>query len=99
MSAPALIAVEVAYAGPEGQWLIALHVPAGTTLIEAIDRSGLRAQVPGLKVEEGAVGIFSQPRPFETVLAAGDRVEIYRPLQVDPKAVRRARASVGARKR
>lgn len=95
MSAAPTILVEVCYAGPQGQWLRRIEVPVGTTLIAAIDASGLREEVPGLVVAEGEVGIFAEIRPFGTVLRAGDRVEIYRPLIADPKDARRARAARG----
>ena len=85
--------IEVAYAGPEGQWLIAVDVPAGATLIDAIAASGIRAHVPQLVVDDAHVGVFSKPATLATVLRAGDRVEIYRPLLADPKDTRRRRAT------
>ena len=87
------ITVEVAYALPQRQWRVPLRLPAGSSVAEAIERSGLRAAIDGLQVDE--VGIFGRPATLATRLHDGDRVEIYRPLQCDPKEVRRQRAARG----
>lgn len=87
------IRVEVVYALPGRQQLVALEVPSGTTVEQAINQSGLREQFPGLVVNSNAIGIFSRKVPADTVLGNGDRVEIYRPLVADPKEVRRQRAT------
>ena len=86
------IRIEVAYATPERQVLLTLDVPEGCTLLEAIDRSGIRTEVPGIQVDPAAVGIFGRKMPPGQVLREGDRVEIYRPLVADPKEARRQRA-------
>ena len=89
---PDRMPVEVAYARPDSQRLIALVVARGPTAEEAIHASGILAECPEIDLAEQAVGIFSLPVGLDTVLSPGDRVEIYRPLQVDPKAQRRDRA-------
>jgi len=83
--------IEVAYVGPEGQWLLALDLPEGTTAQEAIDASGLRGKLPPERFEPLRLGIFSTPVEPARALRDGDRVELYRSLQVDPKDARRAR--------
>lgn len=88
-----IISVEIVYATPQRQVVRSLEVNAGCTVGEAIEQSGLRDEFPGLKVDPGAVGIFSRKVPLDRVLAEGDRVEIYRPLIADPKEARRRRAS------
>jgi putative ubiquitin-RnfH superfamily antitoxin RatB of RatAB toxin-antitoxin module len=85
--------VEVAYAGPEGQWLVALELDAGATVSEAIERSGIRARLPALPIGDDNVGVFSRSCRLDDALADGDRVEIYRPLLADPKEARRRRAA------
>ncbi len=87
------LAVEVAYALPDRQLLIALTVPEGTTLREAIEHSGLLAQFPEIDLTRNAVGVFGKLRALGDALEDGDRVEIYRPLIADPKVVRRQRAA------
>lgn len=94
-----LITVEVAYALPHRQQLIELQVPQGTTAFEAVQLSGIVGQFPEIDLESVKMGIFGQAlgtkglkRPKEHVLAMKDRVEIYRPLIVDPKEVRKRRA-------
>ena len=86
------IGVEVAYAGAEGQWLLAVALPDGACIADAIRESGVERHVPALAGGGYRVGIFSRLATMETVLADGDRVEIYRPLIADPKEVRRQRA-------
>jgi putative ubiquitin-RnfH superfamily antitoxin RatB of RatAB toxin-antitoxin module len=92
------IDVEVAYAERGRQWLVPLSVRAGTTAIGAIEASGLRLRIPGLEVDPDSIGVFGRLVPPETPLRDGDRVEIYRPLLVDPKAMRRARAGASRRR-
>jgi len=87
------IHVEVAYALPERQWLIALEVPLGCTLGEAISRSNITEVAGNLQIDSKRVGIFYRPCDLQTLLRDGDRVEIYRPLTNDPKAARRLRAA------
>ena len=88
------ITVEVAYAEPERQWLLRLQLPADATVVAAL--SEFRARLPGLALPpEPKVGIFGQPVPLSRRLAAGDRVEIYRPLREDPRATRRRVARAG----
>jgi len=86
------IDVEVAYALPERQWLIALRVPEGTPARTAVEQSGLLDDIPELDIDGSGLGIFAEPVSPDAALAQGDRVEVYRPLQVDPKAQRRNRA-------
>ena len=77
--------IEVAYAGADKQTILPLNVAAGTTIAEAITMSRL-------DIVPEAVGIFGKLRSLSWVLKAGDRVEIYRPLRVDPKVARVERA-------
>ena len=87
-----LIPVEVAYATPEQQVIKAFEVPVGTSLSEAIDASGIVADFPGLEWGAKNVGVFSQAKPLDYLLEPHDRVEIYRPLIIDPKEARRLKA-------
>lgn len=88
-----LIAVEVAYALPEQQQIIALKVAAGTTALAAARQSGIAGLFGGLDLEQLPMGVFGKAVDAAShVLAAGDRVEIYRPLLIDPKESRKARA-------
>ncbi len=87
-----MIRVEVAYARPDQQRLVELELPPGTTAGEALEHANLAAEFPELATGEPDIGIFSRPVTPDTVLSPGDRVEVYRPLQVDPKAQRRDRA-------
>jgi putative ubiquitin-RnfH superfamily antitoxin RatB of RatAB toxin-antitoxin module len=95
----ALIPVEVAYATADKQLIIELEVPDGTTALEAVRQSRIVEEFPDIDPERDPMGIFSNllngrtwPVPSAYRLQPRDRVEIYRPLQIDPKAARLARA-------
>ena len=100
MAEPA-IRVEVVYATVDHQLLLEVELPAGSTISEAIVASGVGAQFPHEDLSAHPVGIFGRvvDDPSRHVLEQGDRVEIYRPLLVDPKEVRRLRAAEAARAR
>ena len=93
-SGDADIAVEVVYALPDRQWLMALTVRRGATVREVVELSGLLRVYPEIDsaCNQGMIGIFSKRVPLDTVLQPGDRVEIYRPMTADPKEARRRRA-------
>lgn len=82
----------VAVALPGRQEVIELTLPAGATVGEAIAAARLGERFPGLDVGTLQAGIWSRPCGAEAALRDGDRVELYRPLAADPKALRRARA-------
>ncbi|MFN4290651.1 MAG: RnfH family protein [Permianibacter sp.] len=89
---PATVAVELAYARPDRQWLLALTVPQGATVAAVIQQSGLLERCPELDLAVNPVGIWSRPVALDQTVQAGDRVEIYRPLRLDPNATLRQRA-------
>lgn len=94
-----LIRVEVAYALPHKQKIIALLVEPGTTAMAAVRRSKIADHFPDLDISVAKMGIFGQSlgtkgmdSADKHILHTGDRVEIYRPLASDPKDARRKRA-------
>lgn len=89
------VAVEVVYALPERQRLLALEVPTGTTARQAVEQSGLLTEFPELEPGDIKLGIFGKAVAADTPLRDGDRVEVYRPLKADPKEVRRQLAAAG----
>lgn len=95
------IRVEVAYALPERQELIALDVPVGTSMYEAAKQSGIAEKFEDLDLESVSMGIFgkAERKPKERELQPGDRVEIYRDLIADPKEVRKRRAEEAKKRR
>jgi uncharacterized protein len=97
------ISIEVVYALPHQQKILALSVAAGTTALEAVQKSGIASLFPELDLAKTPLGIFGQvlgtkglASAQDYVLKAGDRVEIYRPLISDPKEARRKRAAKNA---
>jgi putative ubiquitin-RnfH superfamily antitoxin RatB of RatAB toxin-antitoxin module len=87
------IRVTVVYALPDAATEIVVRLPEGATVEEAIQRSGIRDRPGGASLAHGPVGIFGKRSRRDAVLADGDRVELYRPLQADPKQARRWRAA------
>ena len=89
-----MIRVEVAYARPDAQRLITVMLPEESTALDAIRESGIVTIFPELDLEKQSIGIFSQviAEPGVHRLRDGDRVEIYRPLEIDPKEARAKRA-------
>lgn len=87
--------IEVAYALPDRQELIELDLDAGATVADAVRASGLAERYPEIDPGKGPFGVFARRCDPARVLRPGDRVEIYRPLKVDPKEARRRRARKG----
>lgn len=92
MAVNKLIHIEVVYATPAEQCLLALSVPAETTIQAAIQTSGVLERFPELELAALRVGVFSKPRQLHDQVQEGDRIEIYRRLLVDPKEARRVKA-------
>jgi len=91
-----VINVEVIYAHPHRHELVKLVLPEGATVEDAVKASGLLEKHPEISLDgENKVGIFSKLTKLDTPLRDRDRVEIYRPLIADPKAVRKKRAEEG----
>ncbi len=89
------INIEVIYALPHEQKLLKQQLPAGTTLLQAVQASGVLERYPELDPATAKFGIFGKLAKADTVLRDKDRIEIYRPLIADPKEVRRKRAEEG----
>ena len=86
-----LIEIEVAYALPKSQILECLKVPFGTTVAQAVQLSGICKKISEIQPDNKNLGVFGKLVKPETVLRNHDRVEIYRPITVDPKEKRRKR--------
>lgn len=86
--------VEVAYATPERQEIVPVDVEEGVSMLEAVRRSRIGELFPGLEPEQADMGIFGKvvKAPANHILREGDRVELYRPLKIDPKQARLNRA-------
>ncbi|WP_345810792.1 RnfH family protein [Paraburkholderia sp. PREW-6R] len=87
----AQLSIEVGYALATEQTLIALELPQGATVRDALHVSGILQRFPQIDLATQKVGIFGKVKPLDAVLADHDRVEIYRPLLVDPKVSRQRR--------
>lgn len=96
---PMPLRISVVYLRPGLSFERSVLLPSPATVGAAIEASGVRAQVPELAGCDLAVGVFSQRRALDDPLDDGDRVEIYRPLVIDPKRARRARVDVRRQRR
>ncbi len=92
-----LLSVEIVYATEDRQELVAIQVTQGTTVAAAIESSSIASLFPDERLDVGPVGIWGRLVERSRVLQEGDRIELYRQLQQDPRDARRARADAGQR--
>ena len=90
---PDEILVEIAYALPEEQVIISIKVPTIFNVQQAIEKSGIQKKFPSIDLSKNKVGIFGKKTTLDHLLKDKDRIEIYRPLILDPKEMRRKRAA------
>lgn len=83
--------IELVYALPQKQERIVLELPDGSTVLDAIQASGLLQRLP--PIEFTRAGVWGRALSPQTRLRDRDRVELYRPLIADPKEIRRKRAA------
>jgi uncharacterized protein len=95
MAEPDLLQVQVVYALPDRQVLIELEVPRGTRVEQAVAQSALAERFTEIAARPLVCAIYGRPVLNSYVLRQGDRVEILRPLRVDPKESRRQAARSG----
>jgi uncharacterized protein len=87
-----LLRVEVVFARSDRQVAKSFRLPAPATVAEVLALAAADPQFAGVDCLRVPVGIYGRTVERAEALADGDRVEIYRPLAVDPKAARRGRA-------
>jgi uncharacterized protein len=85
------VSIEICFALPDQQTLLSVDVPPDTTVRQAIEGSGMIEQCPEIDLSTLSVGVFGKIVALDTVVSAGDRIEIYRALKVDPKLARQRR--------
>lgn len=83
--------IEVVYALPDYQFVRRLNLPVGVTARQAVERSGIINLCPEIDLSQNKLGVFGKVVKPDAVLRDCDRVEIYRPLAVDPREARRKR--------
>ena len=88
------ILVEVAYALPDKQMIVPVKVKKGTSMKDAVEASNIVDHFPDIDLATVKMGLFGKAvRSTDQELLPGDRVEIYRPLLIDPKEARKNRAA------
>ena len=85
--------VSVVYALPDRQIVRELELDGPATVRDALEQSGLMSEFPEIGSASQPVGVFGGIVPLGKALRHGDRVEIYRPLNVEPKEARRQRST------
>ncbi len=95
MAADQTISVALAYALPERQQVETLSVPQGVTARELLKLADLPKGFPDIDIETCPIGVFGEVVADSYVMQAGDRLEIYRPLENDPRDTRRRLAAEG----
>lgn len=86
-----LIKVEVAYARPSEQRILTVEIEENATIEKVIQQSGILTLFPEIDLRVVHVGIWSKKKKLTDRVQAGDRIEIYRPLIIDPKEARKNR--------
>ena len=81
--------IEVVYALPQRHAWLRLDVPEGTTVRQAVERSGILAQFPEIDLGVQKVGVYGKVVALDSAVEEGARIEIYRPITADPKTVQR----------
>lgn len=89
------IEIEVVATTPERQVLVAAKVPAGATVADAIEVSNIARLLPEIDAAGCAVAIWGRLAERSDTVKKGDRVELLRPLQIDPREARRRLAEAG----
>lgn len=90
---PHELSVEVAWSPRAGEVkVVALRLPPGATVHDALRRSGALEPGSGMDVSSCRIGAWGQPRELADAVRDRDRIEIWRPLRVDPKEARRQRS-------
>jgi putative ubiquitin-RnfH superfamily antitoxin RatB of RatAB toxin-antitoxin module len=87
--------VEIVFALPDRQSLKSVPVATGETVADVVAKSGLRADFPEIEIDSLAVGIWGREADRTQPVKEGDRIEVYRPLEMDPREARRTLAQSG----
>ena len=91
---PSSLRVTVVYLRPDLTFERALRLTAPASVGDAIEASGIRAEIAELRSARLELGVFSCLCAPTELLHDGDRIEVYRPLTLEPKQARRLRAAV-----
>ncbi|MBW9256456.1 MAG: RnfH family protein [Candidatus Thiodiazotropha sp. (ex. Lucinisca nassula)] len=81
--------IGVAYADKFKQLWLKLEIPDGSTVMQAIEKSGLLEQFPEIDLTRQKVGIFGKIAKLDAVVEEGSRIEVYREITADPELVER----------
>ena len=82
-----MLKIQVVFASPENQLVIDLEVREGTTIAAAVEQSGLRDELRavGIDIDALTFGVWNNVRSGHDLVSNRDRIELYRPLDLDPR--------------
>ena len=89
------ITIDVVYPLPQKQEIFTVSLPAGSTLFEAVEASGVMKKYPEIDLAKDKPGVYAKLAKPDAPLRDRDRIEIYHHLIADPKEVRKQRAAQG----
>lgn len=84
--------IEVVYPLPKEQKIFFAEMQLGQTIQQAIEQSGILQHYPEIDLSQNAIGVFGKRKALSDEIKPQDRIEIYRPLEIDPKQARLIRA-------
>lgn len=84
--------IEVVYANKNNQKIFYVEYSDNLTINIAIKKSGILVDFSEINLKKQSVGIYGKVLPLSYIVNPGDRIEIYRPLVIDPKNARWLRA-------
>lgn len=95
MPAVRSLSVEVVHGTAQKQVLLKITVPVGSTIQDAIELSAIKEMFPHEDLGALSIGVWGKPADSDRQLVDGDRIEFYRPLEMDPRDARRQLAAAG----
>ena len=96
-TSPGAIRVQLVHALPEGYWSLDLSLEPGACISDALDAAASAIEAAGIEVDETSLAVFGRSAGTRTRLHDGDRIELLRPLLVNPRDARASRASSARR--
>ncbi len=87
-----VIKIHIVYAQPDQFWQQTMELPVGATVQQALMRLDVNLFPANMQVCDTQLAVFGQLVKLTELLHDGDRIEILKPLLIDPKDIRRQRA-------
>ena len=96
-ASPGTIRVQLVHALPDRYWALDVTLPSGSFISDALGAAAPAIETAGIEVDETSLAVFGRSAGINTRLHDGDRIELLRPLLVNPRDARATRASSARR--